>query len=121
MTKDAAPGHTPGEWRYARWDNQPHYLVEVNLPCINGLAAWFSLAHVFIPDEAEIGYTDGAHNESAAEANARLIAAAPDLLEALLAVRADDDVCSLDGIPPLPMRIREMVDAAIAKATGQEG
>ena len=103
MGADKYEGHTPGLWRYARWDAQPHYLVEVNLPCINGVAAWFALAHVFIPDEAEVGYTDGAHSEEAAEANARLIADAPTLLaenrrlrEALELIESQaDDLCGV--------------------------
>jgi hypothetical protein len=48
------------------------------------------------------------------EADARLIAAAPDLLDALLMVL--DDPNALDGRP----RTYEYVRAAIAKATGEK-
>jgi hypothetical protein len=48
------------------------------------------------------------------EADARLIAAAPDLLDALLMVL--DDPNALDGRP----RTYEYVHAAIAKATGEK-
>ncbi len=55
-----------------------------------------------------------------AQANARLWAAAPELLDALIMVRdADNDVKSDggDGIPPVA---RASIDRAIAKATGVE-
>jgi hypothetical protein len=51
-----------------------------------------------------------------AESNARLIAAAPELLEALKAVEDWDDN-EQDG---LPRRLTASVKAAIAKATGGE-
>lgn len=34
--------------------------VERSIVCINGLAAWFVIAEVDEPDEAEMGYSDGA-------------------------------------------------------------
>ena len=50
-------------------------------------------------------------------ANARLIAAAPDLLEALKAVRAwDVENLALD----IPLQIRMQMQSAIAKATGEQ-
>ena len=55
------------------------------------------------------------------EANARLIAAAPDLLEALTMVRDADDDCIRDGLPHhrIPMMARAKIDAALNKATGE--
>jgi hypothetical protein len=53
------------------------------------LAARFELAVVYAPDEAEIGYTDGALNHDTAAANARLIEAAPCLAEAATALASD--------------------------------
>ena len=54
------------------------------------------------------------------EADARLIAAAPDLLEALKMVRDADDDCKRDGLPTIPPAARATIDAAIAKATGEK-
>lgn len=51
-------------------------------------------------------------------ANALLVAAAPDLLEALEMVRDADDDCGRDGLARIPAPARKRIDAAIAKATG---
>ncbi len=51
-------------------------------------------------------------------ANARLIAAAPDLLFALEMIRDADNDCILDGLPQIPAEARRTIDAAIARATG---
>ena len=45
-----------------------------------------------------------------------LIAAAPQLLEALVMVRDADDDCRKDGLPTIPGPARAKIDAAIAKA-----
>ena len=85
--------HTPGPWRVV--DSWNDHMVEGQ----NG---------------EEIIWQDGPHNTPAIkEANARLIAAAPDLLEALVMVL--DDPNALDGRP----RTYEIVCAAIAKAKGE--
>jgi hypothetical protein len=52
-----------------------------------------------------------------ADANARLIAAAPDLYEALVALR--EQVERMFGFPTKPTEIDERVSAAIAKAEGR--
>lgn len=52
------------------------------------------------------------------EANAHLIAAAPELLSALEMVRDADNDCKRDGLPTIPASARAKIDAAIAKATG---
>jgi hypothetical protein len=54
------------------------------------------------------------------EANAKLIAAAPELLEALIMVRDADNDCKLDGLKTIPYASRAKIDAAIAKATGEQ-
>jgi hypothetical protein len=54
------------------------------------------------------------------EANARLIAAAPELLEALVMVRDADDDCRADGLPTIPPMARAKIDRVIAKAEGQQ-
>lgn len=69
---------------------------------------------VYAPKEGFIVGTqdeEGRYGAIESEANARLIAAAPDLLDALLMVL--DDPNALDGRP----RTYEYVRAAIAKAT----
>ena len=53
------------------------------------------------------------------EANARLIAAAPDLLEALTAMRYEDDYCKWEGLPRISDKARAKIDAAVAKAEGK--
>lgn len=53
-------------------------------------------------------------------ANTRLIAAAPDLLEALVMVRDADDDCRRDGLPTIPYAARKKIDAAIQKARGEK-
>ncbi|MFN7611460.1 MAG: hypothetical protein ACK5QX_11085 [bacterium] len=53
---------------FGRW------IVERELPCINGLSAWFAICSVPEPDEQEIGYSEGACGS--AEENAKRIAAA---------------------------------------------
>jgi hypothetical protein len=85
--------HTPGPWRVV--DSWNDYMVESQ----NG---------------EEIIWQDGPHHTPAIkEADARLIAAAPDLLDALVMVL--DDPNALDGRP----RTYEIVCAAIAKAKGE--
>jgi len=72
---------------------------------------------VYAPKEGFIVGTqdeEGRYGAIESEANARLIAAAPDLLDALLMVL--DDPNALDGRP----RTYEYVHAAIAKATGEK-
>lgn len=52
-------------------------------------------------------------------ANVRLMAAAPDLLEALVMVRDADEDCEADGLPTIPTAARRAIDAAISKAISQ--
>lgn len=62
-------------------------------------------------------YSDPSGNES--ESNARLIAAAPELLEALEGILANDG--SRDCYDAMELRqFRELAKTAIAKATGKE-
>lgn len=93
--------HTPGPWtavqQYAnRWniETQPvnHVPAGIAIVCTTVL---------------EVG-----SNDKDTEANARLIAAAPDMLEALLSIENDDG--------RIPKTIWDMRNAAIAKATGTE-
>lgn len=88
--------------------------VGATLPCINGLSARFELAVVYTPDAAEEGYTDGALNDDVALANARLIAAAPELLRAL--ENLANAASATSGFAS-PMFLKD-ARAAIAKARG---
>jgi hypothetical protein len=83
--------HTPGPWSVAIGDGC--FVVETN--------------------DAFIRFVIHGSNQEGDEANARLIAAAPDLLDALCMVLDDPD--ALDGRP----LTYECVRAAIAKATGE--
>jgi len=60
----------------------------------------------------------GEHPIAEREANARLIAAAPDLYEALAALRQNIGAASLVK-NPLGIELRAQADAALAKAQGQ--
>ena len=96
-TGDAMSKHTPGPWYYTNEGINSMGIVE--------------------KDGTNIMHMATLRNSSASrhmEANARLIAAAPDLLEALRMVLDDPD--ALDGRP----RTYQCVRAAIAKA-GVEG
>ena len=79
-----------------------------------------------------IGGSDGYHvavassrEDDEVDANARLIAAAPDLLEALREAEAGlefagaDKLTEVGGFAPAPLAALRIVRAAIAKATGE--
>ena len=96
--------HTPGPWKAHRIEKGP------GLP-YTPVAAKTLLAKV---------YSEAFGDFEQSEANARLIAAAPDLLEAL---RALHSACVKDGWPVYGAHPAAMnaALAAIAKATGQKG
>ncbi len=87
--------HTPGPWRF---NCHPHDGNYMRITCSNDLSEGDNLR----------GYCG--------EANARLIAAAPDLLDALIGIAALYD--SDEGCRTLPQYIAAR--AAIAKATGEQ-
>lgn len=94
--------HTPGEWTvHPIWNNNP---------CIeNGGVFEVEEAHYDVKERLQ----EGCDVERVIEANARLIAAAPELLAACEA--ALDDLLKFSmGMSPLALQLR----AAIAKATG---
>lgn len=70
-----------------------------------------ALADVFLP-QADVRFAD---REQEAFANARIMAAAPELLEALKATL----IYLNPTLRPTPEAIHKMVDAAIAKAEGK--
>lgn len=87
--------HTPGPWRAVLSDSVVPY------------GYWSVL-------DAE-GYPVGTHSGEFDRADAHLVAAAPELLEALEAVlRWIDDYCETTGFEA----VEAQADAAIAKATG---
>lgn len=87
--------HTPGPWKL----NFPQHRIEDSYGCEIVPAPWGTL-------------TD--------EANADLIAAAPDLLEALLAAQRAFSCLQPLEFATLAEKARSMVDAAIQKATGEK-
>ena len=92
--------HTPGPWE-VRTDGE--------LFAICGPAKW--IVTVDVDEEGNIALQDGTSEYEVNQANARLIAAAPELLAACEAVLCDGD-CYNDAI-------MEEVRAAIAKAKGE--
>jgi hypothetical protein len=86
--------HTPGPWEVKRQ--------------INGEDFYIADGPNFDVCEIIVGH---ARSQEAAEANARLIAAAPDMLEFLQA---------LNRIGGLGLDVHRQLDALIAKATGEQ-
>jgi hypothetical protein len=99
--------HTPWPWSVRFRPGKTYARIDAD--------KWKSLARVVVLMEG------ATHNSADGEANARLIAAAPDLLEALRMVRDADDDCGRDGLQRIPSPARSRIDAAIAKAVGQGG
>lgn len=99
--------YTPGPWKTEyRKGADAMYRTEIFSEQHGGIAtcAW-------TPNHCGNGVT-----ETYREANARLIAAAPELLEALIAITT----VRCDGMDPTPINeAYEKADAAIAKATGE--
>jgi hypothetical protein len=70
---------TPGPWRASKV--RDFFAIEAELPCINGLRAWFTVAIVHQSDEAEKGMSDGLKADAINDAE--IIAAVPAMYEAL--------------------------------------
>lgn len=104
--------HTPGPW----------FLIPGDWLCPRIGAPGFKRA-VADAIQRDPHPVDGEGIDSAtAEANARLIAAAPELLEALIQASRVMEIfaqISPDDVP-LAGSIRQMMRAAIARATGEE-
>ncbi|HAM74185.1 MAG TPA: hypothetical protein DCQ09_00785 [Alcanivorax sp.] len=99
---------TPGPWTaYASQDDRCFYIAQQD-------------GAPFTPDYSDVcgltcnTWSGERHNVQAA--NARLIAAAPELLEALVMVRDADDDSGKDGFRRIPGAARSKIDRAIAKA-----
>nr|DAK72462.1 MAG TPA: hypothetical protein [Caudoviricetes sp.] len=93
---------TPGPWKCLREEVNKHYIRISSTK----VGERFAVANVLIP------LYDDVHEREAKEtrANAQLIAAAPELLEALQIICFFEDISSAQ---------REIAEAAIAKATGE--
>jgi hypothetical protein len=106
--------HTPGPW------SLPHFAEpDVNCACEYVLCDHLmgAVASVHCSGEGD-DWQKGGDNPKFAEAvaNARLIAAAPDMLAALLAARPLM-IPGMNWTDAVGEMVRDMIDAAIAKAT----
>lgn len=116
---------TPGPWELMLGSFGRNRICATH-PCINGLSALFTIAHVNVPEESERGYTDDAFNPDAAAANAEAMRLVPDLLaeavrlrEALVQIDALDPEHLIDGctqavIRGLVLRMGETARAALS-------
>ena len=103
---------TPGPWKCLREGVNNHYIRISSTK----VGERFAVANVLIP------LYDDVHEREAKEtrANARLIAAAPELLEALqMALEWIDAVPSDTLLPAMPGFDRDEVNGIIAKVTGE--
>ena len=98
--------HTPGPWT-AELDAHGRGRIK-------GDRCWVATTWTTADDDSNKRYP--------AEANALLIASAPDLLEALTKLLDMHDRCDAGFAPTVELRfaIRDMARAAIAKATGEQ-
>jgi hypothetical protein len=101
--------HTPGPWRWDHESNVGNLIVD---PERNAVATFQARSHL-----------KWAEQQAEREANARLIAAAPELLEALKEIRQDRDVDMVgafaDGWYAALEVCQVIADRAIAKAEGK--
>ena len=97
--------HTPGPWRARVYQATEGHVAELSVDSED----WKDLARVFVQEDDR--FSDEPLLGSG-EANARLIAAAPDLLAALEELMSCTIVCS--------PTTRERAAAAIARAKGEE-
>lgn len=102
--KDAKPPHTPGPWEWLgetvannRNENSTQIISRYDDGSVRGTLA-------------QVGRDGGTYEKDEAQANARLIAAAPDLLAALKEVAA---------FLPKAHKLAKVYNAAIAKAGGR--
>lgn len=99
--------HTPGPWTFSTspegWSNTIHVAQADGAPYTDGYS--------------DVGYiiqTCQGEDESTQMANARLIAAAPEMLEALKLAMQIGDGCSRGFLG----KVQTQIQAAISKATG---
>ena len=101
--------HTPGPWKFYKGKLRPKFsqvmIIEIRDKTGKSIVKWTGFDGVNLPKK-EI------------EANARLMAAAPELLEALKTL-----ITALDNCPGefnYPAKIEDMARAVIAKAKGEQ-
>lgn len=116
MSKTSETKHTPGPWVQHGTqvtDADGYEIADAQETCILlGYSEKLGIDHWANDDRASRD-----RSEQEAEANARLIAAAPQMLEALQDVISNDDLSRNDWDRET-MRVLRAVQAAIAKATG---
>jgi len=95
--------HTPGPWIYVRRDEWSHSVATQHGELPDGSPNYWTVASI------------NKNREPEHEANARLIAAAPDLLEALQMALKELDGLNLDAIGFDPTALATMREA-VAKA-----
>lgn len=110
--------HTPGPWHWVIHDHSCASLgvgedPGMGTPLVMSVSPCRSCT-----DRVKDGEWEWGRCTTPSEADARLIAAAPELLEALIMVRDADEDCKADGLPSIPPAARTKIDAAIAKANG---
>lgn len=115
--------HTPGPWRYRPLRHDDWGLIrgpeaDDGGPR-NGFGYIVARAYSGSFETVEELAAHRANNTDPAEANARLIAAAPDMLDALKAVAVEADEFDQEEDIILPAEMRGMIRAAIAKVEGQ--
>lgn len=94
--------HTPGPWTVRTYSATKGKVEEVSI----NSSRWKEMAIVFVQEEGDL-LGNG-------EANARLMAAAPDLLAACLSILRDLD----HGCAEVVGQTVEEIEAAVAKARG---
>jgi hypothetical protein len=106
---------TPGPWVYRYSQEDRDDWGEVRSGTDNQV-----ICRIRIP---RLGWDEHEHHRregtDPTAATAHLIAAAPDLYEALTMVRDADDDCRRDGLPTIPPAARSKIDAALARARGE--
>lgn len=103
--------HTPGPWYPSdTWAGKNKMEIISGPQCVP-----VAVIPLDLYDEGDLDQIDQA------QANARLIAAAPELLESLIKLTAFVDGCHSDGLIDMPENADEylLAVAAIAKATGE--
>jgi hypothetical protein len=103
--------HTPGPW-ITRWDG----LVGIKVPSSRGRMMFHDIAWTVLPKRDSEGHIIGYEEQKEIrEANARLIAASPELLAALESLMDDAEDTGEFSYPAM-----SQARAAIAKAKGEQ-